>query len=278
MAREHADIVVGVKARMGTPTVGDTGVEGLVQAKAAAAMLDMPVMVHIGTGPPSIDEVVDLLGNGDILTHCLTGQDMCIVDGRGQMRESVAAARDRGMRFDLGHGSGSFAFRVAEPLLAGGFLPDTLSTDIHQMSQYGPMFDLPTVLSKFLAMGIGLEDVIERATAAPAKLLGLEGQIGTLRPGAQADVAIFDRKRGSFAFYDIDRDVRYGDELLVNEVTLVGGRVLERRDAPPLAPWMHHDYSREQNFFVNLDLRDELIAKGHTPDQMAAAADAAVSA
>lgn len=278
LAREHSDIVVGVKARMGTPTVGDTGVDGVREAKAAAAELDLPVMVHIGTGPPHIDEVVELLGNGDILTHFLTGQDMRIVGDDGEMLPSVQAARERGMLFDLGHGSGSFAFRVAEPLLASGVLPDFVSTDIHQMSVYGPMFDLPTVISKLMAIGVTLEDALERATATPAKLLGLEGRIGTLRPGAEADVAVFDLKQGDFVFYDISRDSRHGSELLVNELTMIGGKVLERQEEPPLSPWMNHDYSREQNFFVNLDLRDELIAKGHTPAQMAEAADAAVRA
>src|SRR4051794_27861942 len=110
VARRHADLVVGVKARMGTPTVGATGVEGVRRAKEAAAALDVPVMVHIGSGPPSIDEVVALLGAGDVLTHCFTGQDMKIVDERGELLPAVAAALDRGLLFDLGHGSGSFAF------------------------------------------------------------------------------------------------------------------------------------------------------------------------
>jgi dihydroorotase len=277
-AREHSDIVVGVKARMGTPTVGPTGVNGLERAKEAAATLDMPVMVHIGTGPPTIDEVVDLLGPGDVLTHCYTGQDMRIVDEHGGLLPAVERALDRGMLMDLGHGSGSFAFRVAEPLIAAGVVPHVLSTDLHQMSAYGPMFDLPTTLSKFLAMGLPLADVLERATAAPARLLGLEGRIGTLAPGAAADVAVFDALRGSFAFSDIDRDVRTGDTLLVNALTIAGGRLLERRPEPPAASWMAHDYSLERNFYVNHDLRDELIARGHTPRQMARAASASGAA
>lgn len=274
MAREHSDIVAGVKARIGTPTVGATGVGGLERARQAAAELALPVMVHIGTGPPSIDEVVELLGNGDVLTHCYTGQDMRIVDDRGALLPAVAQALDRGMLLDLGHGSGSFAFRVAEPLIEAGVLPHVLSSDIHQMSVYGPMFDLPTTLSKFLALGLELPDVLERATAAPARLLGLEGRVGTLRPGAVADVAVFDVKAGSFSFYDIDRNVRTGDRLLVNELTIAGGRVLPWQPEPARAPWMEHDYSLERNFYLNLDLRDELIARGHTPAQMVAAAGA----
>jgi dihydroorotase len=203
---------------------------------------------------------------------------MRIVDARGDLLPAVARALDRGMLLDLGHGSGSFAFRVAEPLLAAGVLPHVLSSDMHQMSVYGPMFDLPTTLSKFLAMGVALDDVLERATAAPARLLGLEGRVGTLHPGADADVAVFQVKPGSFSFYDIDREVRTGDRLLVNELTIARGRVLERRPEPPAAPWMAHDYSLERNFYVNHDLRDELIARGHTPRQMAAAADAEVAA
>jgi dihydroorotase len=272
LARQHSDIVVGIKARIGTPTVGTTGVEGLRRAKEAAAELDVPVMAHIATGPPGITDVVDLMGDGDILTHCFTGQDMKIVDAHGMLLPAVAAARERGMLFDLGHGSGSFAFHIAEPLLAAGVVPDVLSTDIHQMSTYGPMFDLPTVLSKFLAMGLSLEDVIARATSAPARALGLADKIGTLKPGAAGDVAIFDVKRGSFAFYDIGRDMRLGSKLLVNDLTIVGGRVLERHAEPPAAPWMSHDFSLEQNFFVNTDLRDELLARGHTPGQMAQSA------
>jgi dihydroorotase len=275
MARLHSDIVAGVKARIGTPTVGATGVNGLERAREAAAELALPVMVHIGTGPPAIDEVVELMGNGDVLTHCYTGQDMRIVDAHGALLPGVAQALDRGMLLDLGHGSGSFAFRTAEPLIEAGILPHVLSTDIHQMSAYGPMFDLPTTLSKFLAMGLELADVLECATAAPARLLGLEGRVGTLRPGAAADVALFDVKRGSFSFYDIDRAVRIGDRLLVNALTIAGGRVLPRQPEPPLVPWMAHDYSLTPNFYVNLDLRDEMIARGHTPAQMAAAADAA---
>jgi dihydroorotase len=270
LAREHSDIVVGVKARMGTPTVGGTGINGVERAKQAAAELDLPVMVHIGTGPPSIAEVVDPLTNGDVLTHCYTGQDMRIVDDGGTLLPAVARALDRGMLLDLGHGSGSFAFRIAEPLIETGVLPHVLSTDIHQMSAHGPMFDLPTTLSKFLAMGLELDDVLERATAAPARLLGLEGRVGTLKPGAAADVALFDLQRGSFAFYDIDRDVRTGDRLLVNELTIAGGRVLPRQPEPAPAPWMAHDYSLERNFYVNLDLRDTMVARGHTPAQMAA--------
>lgn len=269
MARRHADLIVGAKARMGTPTVGDTGTDGLRKALEAARGLDLPTMVHIGTGPPTIEEVIELLGPGDILTHCFTGQDMGIVDADGQLRPEVARARERGVLLDLGHGSGSFSFRVAEALLAGGHRPEVLSTDVHQMSLYGPMFDLPTVLSKMMAIGLTLEDVVGAATAVPAGIVGLAGEIGTLAPGAVADVAVFSLREGDFSFYDIDEEIRRGDRLLVNELTVVGGRVLERRAAPEPATWMSHDFSAEPNFFVNTDLRDLIRARGHAPDQMA---------
>lgn len=271
MAREHADLVVGVKARMGTPTVGDTGVHGLRMAREAARSLGKPMMVHIGTGPPSIDEVVALMGEGDLLTHVYTGQDMRIASPDGQLRPPVLAALDRGMLLDVGHGSGSFAFRVAEPLLAAGVRPDVISTDIHQLSIDGPMFDLPTTLSKFMAMGLSLHDVIAAATARPAELIGAAGWLGTLAPGAAADVAVLRLQEGAFSFYDIDRDVREGRELLVCERTIVAGRTLPLGSAHVPAPWMAHDFSREANFFINTELKELLLARGHVPSAMARA-------
>lgn len=269
LARRHADLVVGVKARMGTPTVGSTGVEGLRMAKQAARYLGMPVMVHIATGPPTIEEVVTLLDEGDVLTHVYTPQDMGIAGSDGRPLDAVAHAIERGVVLDVGHGSGSFAFRVAEPLLDAGVLPDVISTDIHQLSIDGPMFDLPTTLSKFMALGLSLSEVIERATNRPAALLGLEGWLGTLAPGAAADIAVFDLQTGSFPFYDIDQTVRHGSQLLVNELTIVAGRPLPRGAEHMPAPWMEHDFSREENFYINTALKELLLERGHVPAVMA---------
>ena len=116
--------------------------------------------------------------------------------------------------------------------------PDVISSDIHQRSVHGPMFDLPTCLSKFLALGMSLRDAIAAATVRPAEVLGLEQQIGTLKAGANADVALFELERGSFDLYDVHHERREGRELLRNVLTLVGGRPLPAKAPPPPAPWL----------------------------------------
>jgi len=269
MFKLHSDLIVGAKVRMGTPTVGENGIEPLKRAKRAARSCGLPLMVHIASGPPSIMEVVSLLEAGDILTHCFTAQDMRIIDDSGKIIDAVRRAREAGVIFDIGHGSGAFAFSVAEPLMEAGHRPDTISTDIHQLSIDGPMFDLPTTLSKFLALGMTLPEVIHAVTVRPAEILGLEGRLGTLAPGAAADIALFELKRGNFPFYDIEGHVRYGSELLVNTQTIVDGRPMDRLPEVNPAPWMAHDFSEEENFYINTEFQDELRRCGHVPSAMA---------
>src|SRR4051794_24662618 len=238
LANMNRDLVIGVKVRMGASTVGASGLEPLRRALRAGEECDLPVMVHIATSPPSIDDVLELLRPGDIVTHCYTPQTMGLVAEGLRVRESALRALERGVLLDLGHGTGSFAFAVAEALLAQGVRPHTLSTDVHQMSIAGPMFDLPTTLTKFLHLGWSLPEVVEAATATPARLMGLEGEVGTLRPGAVADVALFELERGRFPLYDVAMDVREADERLAHRLTILGGRRMERQTAPAPAPWI----------------------------------------
>jgi dihydroorotase len=242
VANLNRDLVLGVKVRMGDTTVGPNGLEPLRRAREAAARLELPLMVHIAFAPPSIDEILDLMQEGDILTHCFTGLTMKIIDDDGRLKESARRARDRGVIMDIGHGTGSFAFTTAEALLEVGFNPDVISTDIHQLSIGGPMYDLPTTLSKFLALGISLENVVRAATIRPAEILGLERDVGTLRSGAFADIALFEMESGTHRFYDIDMNVREGTQLLRNTLTIVNGRVLPAQPPKPPAPWMTEEF------------------------------------
>lgn len=269
MFKLYPDLVLGVKVRMGAPTVGENRTKPLERAKQAARACGLPLMMHIATAPPPIEEVVPFLEEGDILTHCFTGQDMRIVDDESEMLDTVRRAREGGLVFDVGHGSGSFVFSIAESLVEAGYAPDVISTDIHQLSIGGPMFDLPTTLSKFLALGMQLPEVIRAATTRPAEVLGLDGQLGTLRPGAAGDVAIFEIKQGTFSFYDIEGNVRYGTELLVNALTMVDGRPLERAARETPAPWMAHDFENEDNLYLNTEFQEELRRRGHVPSAMA---------
>ncbi len=259
VANANRDLVLGFKVRMGKTQAG-ASIEPLRRAREAADRCELPLMVHISVAPPSIEEVFALLRPGDVLTHCFTGHSMRIVDAQGRLFDFVKRAWDAGVVLDIGHGSGSFSFETAEALLAAGHRPDVISTDIHQLSIGGPMFDLPTCLSKFLALGMSLPDTIRAATARPAEVLGLGHELGTLKPGAVADLALLTLSRGRFTFYDVFMNAREGTELLRCSATILGGRLLEPQPPEPLAP--RAQPSKDQQ---------ALVERGHTPEAMAAA-------
>jgi len=254
----HRDLILGIKARIDTNTVRGNGIEPLQRARAAAERCDLPMMVHIGIGPPAVSDVLALMRPGDILTHCFTGNSMRIVDEQGKLLDDAKRAWDSGIIMDIGHGAGSFSFDTAEALIGAGYRPDVISSDIHQLSIHGPLFDMPTCLSKFLALGMSFPDVIRAATARPAKVLGLQHELGTLKVGALADVALFTIQTGRFPFYDVFMNMREGTQLIRNTLTIANGRPLPRTpDAAP-APWI--ELSEGQR---------ALIERGHTPDRLA---------
>jgi dihydroorotase len=225
----HRDRIRGIKVRIDSATVGPNGVEPLRRALAAAEACGVPVMAHIGTAPPPVGEVLDLLRPGDIVTHCASG----IASPLGA---EARAAHARGVLFDIGHGSGGFAFDVLEAQLEAGMRPHTVSTDLHARSVYGPAFDLPTTMAKLLAVGVPLAEVIAAVTVNPARALGLDA--GTLDPGAPADLAVFTIQEGSFEVVDAHRQVRRSPLRLVNEATYAAGRLLRPRLPAPPAPWI----------------------------------------
>jgi dihydroorotase len=254
----HRDLILGVKARIDTNTVGRNGIEPLRRARAAAERCDLPLMVHIGIGPPAIADVLALMRPGDILTHCFTGNSMRIIDEHGKLLDDAKRAWDAGIIMDIGHGAGSFSFETAEVLINAGYKPDVISSDIHQLSIHGPLFDMPTCLSKFLALGMSFPDVIRAATVRPAEVLGLQHELGTLNVGALADLALFTIQSGRFPFYDVFMNMREGTQLIRNTLTIINGRPLPRApDAAP-APWIELSESQRA-----------LIERGHTPDAFA---------
>ena len=267
VASRNRDILHGVKVRMGTTTVGPNGLEPLRRAIEVAERCGYPVMVHIAVPPPDIREILPLLREGDIITHCFTGNGMKLIDDVGQPLEQTLRAIDRGVILDIGHGAGSFTFKTAEAALAAGIRPHAISSDIHQISIAGPMFDLPTCISKFLAIGVGLNEALAMATAAPARLLGLEDR-GTLRPGALADIALFSLERGDYALYDIANEVRTGHELLVNQLTLIGGRPMLRQPLPQRTEWFEPWGTAGRDVSI-IEFQKELERRGHSPDAMA---------
>ena len=232
----NRDLILGIKARIDQNTTRGVGIRALELARELADRVGLPLMTHIGYGPPTIAEVAPLLRPGDILTHCFTGGDMKIVDDAGVPNSAIMALREQGLILDIGHGTGSFSYDTAEAMLKAGVKPDVISSDIHQMAIQGPMFDLPTTLSKFLNLGLSLPEVIERATSRPAAAMR-RPELGTLKPGSVADVAIFRLEEGEYVFRDVRMNPRRGSVRLVNTLTMIDGEVLERRPELPLQPW-----------------------------------------
>ncbi len=195
-------------------------------AREAADAIGKPLMVHTAYPPPTRWEILPALRAGDIVIHIFRGEPGSILTREGKIRPEVYALQERQVITDLGHGVGSFTFKTARQALAQGFRPDILSTDIHRLNFNGPVYDLPTTLSKFLNLGLSLEEVITMATLHPARAIGYEGKLGTLKPGAVADVAVFELQRGAFEFRDVDGSVMTGTQKLVSTLTLCGGKVL----------------------------------------------------
>ncbi|HEY8291541.1 MAG TPA: amidohydrolase/deacetylase family metallohydrolase [Thermomicrobiales bacterium] len=228
IVEENRDIILGIKARIDASTTRGVGIRPLELARELADTVGLPLMVHIGTSPPTLDDILALLRPGDILTHCFRTQgEHRIIGANGRVREDVIALHDAGLILDIGHGTGSFGFDTAEIALAQGILPDVISSDIHQLAVQGPMFDMPTTLSKFLHLGMSLPDVIERATSRPAAAMR-RPDLGTIAPGSAADIAIFRLEEGEYTFYDTQMVARQGTRRLVNTLTMVDGVPLPR--------------------------------------------------
>jgi len=233
----NRDLVVGIKVRMDRHTVGDNGLEPLRRAREVADECALPIMMHIGHGPPAVFRLVDLLRPGDIVTHCASGVTEGMVTAR-RIHPAIIEAHRRGVVFDIGHGFGGFSFDVVETQLAAGLRPHLISTDLHARSLYGPVFDLPTTMNKLLAVGMDLAAVVAATTSRPAEILGLPDGVGTLAPGAPADIALFSVQEGAFTLSDAAGNRRTGTRRLVNAATFVAGHPLPPRLPAPPPPWI----------------------------------------
>jgi dihydroorotase len=223
MALKHRDVVVGIKSAhyQGPEWVS---VDRAVEAGTAAKI---PVMVDFGyfrVERPYYSLVTERLRPGDISTHMFLGP-VPYVDANGKLLDYLKQARARGVLFDVGHGGGSFVFRNAVPAVQQGFYPDTISTDLHTGSMNGAMMDMLTTMSKFLAMGVPLQDVVRQSTANPAKAIQ-HAELGHLAEGAEADIAVLRVLQGSFRYADGARGTIEGDRRLTCEMTLKGGSVV----------------------------------------------------
>jgi dihydroorotase len=229
-ARENDDLVVGVKVRGSRNAFGeDNTAQPVWMAVAAAGAAGLPVIMHVGDPPPALEQGLEILRAGDMVTHCLKGQPVTrLTDHRGVVKPAVLDARQRGVLFDVGHGSGSFSWTVSRQLAEQGFWPDTISTDVHTSSIKAPIsIDMPATMSRLLHLGMSLEAAVAASTVAPARAIGWDDRIGTLRPGLAGDVAVLALEEGSFPFTDSYRTSEVANRRLVARYTVCGGEVLE---------------------------------------------------
>jgi dihydroorotase len=223
VAEANRDIVVGIKVRVGRNASGASGAVPLDIAVQVGEQTGLPVMCHIDHPPPTYEEVLERLRPGDVLTHCFRPFPNAPVMAQGAIRPAVIDVRRRGVLFDVGHGMGSFAFSTARAMLAGGFLPDTISSDVHALSIDGPAFDQAVTMSKFLCLGVELGDVIAASTVNAAMALK-RPELGSLKPGSTGDATILSVEEGAFDYVDVVGEHMTGNRRIVPKGIVTGGR------------------------------------------------------
>jgi dihydroorotase len=201
---------LGIKVLASQTHCGDLGIEPAKLARQAARLSGTGLMVHIGNAPPIVQDVLNLLGEGDIVTHCWHGKYGGLLDRDGKPLPETLAAVDRGVKFDIGHGSASFAFDTAKKAIDAGLPLHAISTDIHGRNINGPVYDQGTTMAKFLHLGFSLSDVIRLSTNSPAELIKRDHEFGSLKPGLSADVTLFRLVDGEFEFTDSEGQTEHG--------------------------------------------------------------------
>lgn len=222
----NRDILLGVKVQIGSNMNGRYSYDLLKVARELCDEYKVPLMTHISFAPPEPEQVMELMRPGDIVTHCYNGHTLSITDPNGKLKPGVAEARARGVIFDVGHGLGSFNFAAARRALDAGFPPDTISTDLYNLNVNGPVYDMPTTMSKFLYLGMSFEEVLRRSTWIPARVINRVEGMGTLAPGAPADIALLELEEGEFRLVDSQRNAVTARQRIVSRMTIVRGRRL----------------------------------------------------
>jgi dihydroorotase len=223
VADANRDVIVGIKVRVGRHASGDQGTAPLEIALQVAEETGLPLMAHIDEPPPSYEEVIDRLRPGDILTHAFRPFPNAPCTAQGTVKAAVLAARKRGVLFDIGHGMGSFSFKTARAMLANGFPPDTISSDVHALCINGPAFDQVTTMSKFLCLGMGLSDVIKASTETAAFALK-RPELGSLKPGCAGDATILSVDEGQFDYVDVVGEHLIGDRKINSRGVVIAGK------------------------------------------------------
>lgn len=224
----NRDLIKGIKVLASGLQVGANDLTPVRIAREVGEAVNLPVMCHIGVPPPGLWAILPVMRPGDIITHAYKGRTGCLVIAEGRVRPEAWEARERGVLFDIGHGSGSFSWQVARHALEQGFPPDSISTDVHTGSINGPAFGMTSVMSKFLHLGMDLGEVVRLSTAAPAAMLGMQDEIGSLCEGACADVAVLRQEDGEFPLKDCEGETEVLRRHLTAVLTVRAGVPLEQ--------------------------------------------------
>ncbi len=227
MIEANRDRILGVKVRLSNFLAADgkNELQALLRAREAAEAVRLPLMVHSPLSSIPTERILDELRPGDILTHCVHGHGAGgIMSDDLKVLPAVRKKVEQGLRLDVGHGRGSFTFRVARAVLEQGVVPGTISSDLHTYNLHGPVFDLVTTMDKFLHIGMELYEVVRRVTSTPAEVLDMPEEIGTLKPGAYADIVVLEMQEGEFDLTDTFGVTETGHYHLEPRYIFRGGR------------------------------------------------------
>src|SRR5579863_8790701 len=226
----NREMIAGIKARLSRDVAGQNDFEVLRRAQEAASAFHLPVMIHMGQTISPLPKLLALLKSGDIVTHMFAPPPNSIIDDAGHILPEVIAARRRGVRFDLGNGrTGHLRWDIAERVLKAGFLPDTFSTDWTPEGRAAQVIDFPNVMSKFLMLGMPLDQVVACATVNASHAFAVFQNRGTLKVGAPADVAVLELREGTFEFLDNFENKRSGRQRLFPSATVLAGKRVATR-------------------------------------------------
>lgn len=227
--KDNPGFCFGVKVRMHVNAVAYWNAHEVMKAaRTVADQSGTRLMVHVSGTPIPLPEVLEYLGPGDISTHAFNGNPESILDGRGKVRPEARAAAERGVIMDVAHAGVHCDVEVVRAALAQGFLPDTISTDIHNPPPGRTVYLMNDLVSKFHALGLPLKDAVSAATSRPAQVLGLQDSLGSLALGMTGDAAVFDLREGRFVWHDMAGNTAEGKMRLDTYMTLRDGAVVWR--------------------------------------------------
>lgn len=238
ITNENRDKILGIKVRLTRQQSFEethkavsrgAGIRPLYLAKEAAEKLGVPIMVHpMDAWCRSVDNILNVMGKGDIFTHCFHGREHGILGHYGAVKDSVYKARERGVIFDVGHGKGSFKWEIAEKALEQGFRPDIISSDLHFYNIHGPVYDLLTTLSKFICLGLSINEAFRCITATPKRVFGKLHQLGTLKIGALGDAVVIKIKKCKVNLFDSHQEIRIGKQKFIPLMVIKEGRLFSK--------------------------------------------------